>query len=270
MSILIAEVPALSTRIRITDYDDVVHKGQIECLKGHKLIAKRGQKVSHHFAHAKSTEERSCAELYGHHCNKGQWHINQQARIRTECLEVPMRDGDNRLVHIADACCPPTDNSPERRSTVVEFQWSPISKEKIQDREHFYQQVQGHRMCWVFYAGPDSGIDMRVNRQQGDLLFIDWKLGPKFSLDTSTHTFFDMGDGDYLYKLQYSAKTKRLVCRIIRSYEFDAHWIGNQNLQPNALYDRDHLPVRNRAVGTITNKEEQELIKAFLSPSKNN
>lgn len=224
-------------RIHISQYKDE-YKGLLRCLEGHHLVAKRGTKKQHHFSHSKPLPDGStCSDLYGN--NKGEWHMAMQDRIIPRCLEIGMRDmnGKGRYVHIADALC---------NGNVIEFQNSPISSTKIEDREKFYVGEMGYKMCWVFEAG-NKKIDIVPLGQEGDLICYQWRMGPKYMLDGGSRgvkVFLDTGNMDFLEIVATNKKKTKIVVRIHRSFEFDKQWIGEENLAkgPEALNDRDHLP----------------------------
>ena len=119
----------------------------LTCAEGHQVIARRGDKNVHHFAHKAHT---SCSC----HDNKGTWHTSWQDRVVKEAREVRMR-GDEKL-HVADICIP-VDKLPTPcyyKGYVIELQHSCMNIQTIQEREKFYTS-QGYNLIWIF----DCSID---------------------------------------------------------------------------------------------------------------
>ena len=133
------------------------------CAMGHKLVAKKGKKVVHHFAHAVGE---ICDPWRGGMTN---WHSQWQAIVADKanvevCLDVGGNitghssfHGAQRLAtvnsasmgtnaHIADIIKP---SPPGYRPLVVELQHSSMNKETIEEREKYYAY-----MIWVFDFTP--------------------------------------------------------------------------------------------------------------------
>lgn len=137
------------------------------CLCGSAAIAKVGESITAHWAHAPNQPAAAACELYlsdqaDETVNK--WHTDWQDRWPDEWQEVIIeRDG---IKHIADVLIPGADGG-----LVIEFQHSHISPEQMAAREEFY-----HRMVWVFDA---TGRDIELQRLPGqdapDFQMLTWQ-----------------------------------------------------------------------------------------------
>src|SRR5260221_2825685 len=118
-------------RVHISNYDVSIHHGKIFCMDGHAMIAKKGSKKLHHFAHAPNAtiDTSNCKS------NKGNWHVWWQARYPASCIEVQMR---RPRADIVISCL--------SRQMVIEIQHSYISEEDIRSREAVY----GPNLVWIF------------------------------------------------------------------------------------------------------------------------
>lgn len=235
MSILVAYTKD-GERIHISEWEDK-YKGLLTCAEGHVVVAKKGTKKVHHFAHAKDSDASNCTCLYGD--GKGEWHRKMQDRIIPKCLEVRLSAKDSsRVIHIADALCD------GRR--VIEFQHSPMSQTEMAKREAFYTGEHGFDMCWVFDIAKRMDL-VPIGTQIGDIICFQWRSGPKYPLDAGVKTYLDTGTSMDLLEVMATNKNKtKVACRIKRMGEFDAEWIGEHNLTKGADGDRDHLPYRHR------------------------
>lgn len=202
-------------RVHIGKYDPSVHSNALACAYGHRLIAKRGDKIAHHYAHE------SGAECSGYRNNKGEWHVAMQSIIDDACVEIPMADEEGKVVHVADALC---------EGRVIEFQRSPISTDAMREREWFYTKAKGHRMCWVFCCTNDTSVDVVRDQVIGDVVLARWRGGPKFPLMSGKGivAYLDFGTMDMLrvVDMRTKGKTTRFVARIVRVSEFEREWIG--------------------------------------------
>ena len=103
--------------------------GKIQCkLCKSTLIAKKGEKVIHHFAHKSNYD---CDSWY-YRENKSQWHFTWQNICKKEHIEKIITK--NGIKHIADIYNPGT-------KSVIEIQNSYLNKYKINDREKFYDNL---------------------------------------------------------------------------------------------------------------------------------
>ena len=119
--------------IHIDAFDRAAH-GTLHCASCNgKVIAKRGERKVHHFAHASG---QSC-DPWRSSDGMGPWHRWWQAFAATDCLEVTItRD----VRHIADIRVPDT-------GLVIEVQHSPLSVPEARARELFYDN-----MIWILDA----------------------------------------------------------------------------------------------------------------------
>lgn len=130
----------LDKKIHISEYTDDMH-GQIFCAEGHPLLARRGQKNIHHFAH-KTSVSCSCSD------NKGDWHISWQDRAIKDAQEI--RITYNNTLHIADTLVPKIMvESCHTNGYVIEYQHSSMTEKVMREREYFYTQC-GYHLVWVF------------------------------------------------------------------------------------------------------------------------
>lgn len=141
-------------RVHISEYTDIM-SGHIFCHEGHPVIAKRGMKNVHHFAHKAHT-------LCSCHDNKGDWHIHSQDRCIKDGqeirLQIPTPQGT--ITHIADLLIPiekidslytsylsPWNNT--CKGIVCEYQHSPMEESVMRERERFYTSL-GYHLVWIF------------------------------------------------------------------------------------------------------------------------
>lgn len=154
-------VKALDASRRVIDIEDVPdaipERGEYSCLLcGSRLIAKKGTKVMHHFAHHSATECDTWAS------GMTEWHLAGQRLLeqRGARLEVPFKHEDtDGHRHRIDALV--TDGHGYR--TGFELQHSPMSTEMFDVRNKFYLD-ELDELIWVFdVRGKDVGIDMRLS-----------------------------------------------------------------------------------------------------------
>lgn len=128
-----------------------------QCSLGHKLVAKKGKKMVHHFAHHPTD---SCDPW---RTGMSNWHAQwQKIVLNTANLEVCLDANGNCLGqsafrgfgsgssdsgHIADIIKPSLNVS--TRPLVIEIQHSSMDKQTIEDREAYYKH-----MIWVFDLTP--------------------------------------------------------------------------------------------------------------------
>lgn len=160
-------------KVSISDFDKA-KVGADEfplCPLGHRLVAKKGKKVVHHFAHY--ANER-CDPWRKSMTN---WHAQWQRIVGDKgCVEVCLDVGGNIIGHssfhgqqgnqtpllaqaeghIADIIRP---SPPGYRHLVVELQHSSMDKETIIEREKYYQY-----MVWLFDFTPRLTTKGKHNR----------------------------------------------------------------------------------------------------------
>ncbi len=106
-------------------------KTYLTCQDGHRLYPRKGDKVAHHFYHAKTAEGNKCTRISG----KSKFHRQWQEFVPDGNKEIRMAHGER--TKIADI---KTDDD-----LVIEIQHSNIEKETIKEREEFYDN-----MIWIF------------------------------------------------------------------------------------------------------------------------
>lgn len=147
-------------KVTISEFKKDLHLNPT-CAMGHALIAKKGTKVIHHFAHAAN---QNCDPWREGMTN---WHFQWQDIVADRnnlevCLDEngvivgysSFNGSRNDTVakmtttsHIADIINPKL--SVENRPMVIEIQHSPISEENVIAREEYYKN-----MIWVFDFTP--------------------------------------------------------------------------------------------------------------------
>jgi flagellar biosynthesis GTPase FlhF len=167
---------------------------------GSVVIAKCGEQKIWHWAHYKSEECDSWAEM-------GEWHLNWQEQFPSDQREIVMnRDG---ILHRADVV--------STGGVVIEFQHSPISWEEIEEREQFYQN-----MIWVFdVTKAYNRGDLEVfNAKSG--CYIQWIRPKSFLFGGCCPMILDTGDFLVLLKRKafpgYSEQIKQDFKRFKRMY----------------------------------------------------
>lgn len=133
-------------KVSIDDYNKEM--GDVYCPLGHRLVAKKGKIVIHHFAH-----------YPGQGCDpwrKGMtnWHHQWQTIVENHIyLEIPLNAAgklvqfDEKVAHIADIVNPKIQI--DGRWQVIEVQHSPMSTATIEAREKHYVN-----MIWLFDFTP--------------------------------------------------------------------------------------------------------------------
>lgn len=112
------------------------------CLE--KMFVKSGTERAHHFSHFPNCE---CNDSWNGQYDMSDWHFEWQNQFPAENQEVVVQCDDIR--HRADVL---TDR------TVVEFQHSPLSSGKFNDRNVFYHGNIGYKVVWLY--------DMREDYEQ--------------------------------------------------------------------------------------------------------
>ena len=113
------------------------------CLE--KMFVKAGTKRARHFSHFPNCE---CNDSWNGQYDMSDWHYEWQNQFPAENQEVVVQCDDVR--HRADVI---TDR------TVLEFQHSPLSSGKFNDRNVFYHGNIGYKIVWLY--------DMREDYEQG-------------------------------------------------------------------------------------------------------
>lgn len=99
---------------------------------GGSVILRQGNINAAHFAH-KSNE---CTDNW--HYDMSEWHYSMQKRFPENQREVVVKY--NGKTHRADILY---------RNNIIEFQYSPISAEELEERNNFYNEA-GYNVAWVF------------------------------------------------------------------------------------------------------------------------
>lgn len=197
MSIVIA-YDENEERIPITEYQDEM-KGKLKCAEGHILIAKRGMKQVHHYAHKSGDIDHSCAR------EKGEWHTQQQLRIKPDYLEIRFHGDDGKL-HIADVV--------NKNGIVVEYQNSIVDASVLNERDEFYPRY-AKGLVWVFNMETAS---MNIIDQENELVVVTL-TGNSYWKAAKRQKFLDFGTGNLLEVVKQG--TSHHLCRIWTIKEFD-------------------------------------------------
>lgn len=107
---------------------------------GEELISRCGDIISWHWSHKNTSDCDSWSEP------KTQWHIDWQDKFPADWREVTIRKDGIDEFHRADVQTPD--------GTVIEFQHSYLSADKIREREEFYD-----KMIWVIDGGRYKSIN---------------------------------------------------------------------------------------------------------------
>lgn len=116
------------------------------CLE--KMFVKAGAERARHFSHYPNCD---CNDSWNRQYDMSDWHCKWQNQFPTENQEIVVQCDDIR--HRADVIID---------RTVVEFQHSPISSGKFNDRNVFYQSNIGYKIVWLY--------DMREDFEQGQII----------------------------------------------------------------------------------------------------
>lgn len=218
-------------RVPIDEYDMYLSRCMEEgvephltCAEGHHVIARRGEKNVHHYAH-KANTVCSCGD------NKGTWHIWWQNRVRSDAQEVRIestRIDGSRLLHIADTLVPKSMLyvPVQHMGYVIEYQHSPMTTDVMRQREFFYT-AHGYHLVWIF---DTCTWDIQVvRRSSNDDIVIRKRRGSSFPMDaafgTSTVTkILDFGKTDLLIVHRQNGNT--IHGKIISIEEFDRIYMG--------------------------------------------
>lgn len=109
------------------------------CLE--KMFVKSGTERARHFSHFPNCE---CNDIWNGQYDMSDWHYEWQNQFPSENQEVVVQCDDIR--HRADVL---TDR------TVVEFQHSPLSSGKFNDRNVFYHGNIGYKVVWLYDMQKD-------------------------------------------------------------------------------------------------------------------
>ncbi len=105
---------------------------------------RRGEINRHHFAHLQ--KESSCPFEYNKdYVHMSEWHIRMQEYFPKDSREIIFTDEETGEKHIADVFL-------KESNTVLEFQYSHISKQEFLDRTNFHLK-EHRRIVWLFYEG---------------------------------------------------------------------------------------------------------------------
>lgn len=106
---------------------------------GGAMIQKRGDIITHHFAHKAGSE---CDQWYTERLSP--WHRKMQNTFTKDVQEIVIWNNSHTEFHIADVAL-----QARQKKYVIEFQHSTISKKEFITRSKFYVEC-GYTMLWVF------------------------------------------------------------------------------------------------------------------------
>lgn len=131
---------ALDSNFNRVHIDDTLSKNEYFCpYCKTQLEVRKGTIRRHHFAHAKNAVRDNCDSwLQERNTNLSTWHDDWQSKFPKDNQEIPLQLGEIR--HRADVMI---------GRTVMEFQHSPLSSEKFENRNKFYAGL-GHKVIWMF------------------------------------------------------------------------------------------------------------------------
>lgn len=193
-------------RVHIRDYDPTM---LVHSPLGRPLIAKRGTKKVHHFAHRYAGDRDEWLDPV-----MTDWHCGYQEVVDPTHVEVRIeRDG---VLHIADLR--------NRDDVVIELQHSPIIDEVIREREQFYGN-----MIWLFDYSHRLTTPTDVVASAGKILletphFVSIRLNSR-PKPTTKPTFYDVGTEIYEY-LGVGPDPKVVWCRRLTRASFLARFFA--------------------------------------------
>lgn len=169
-----------------------------------KLIQKKGNLISHHFAHYPN---RKCSDTW-HYEEMSIWHSNWQNCFKEEEQEVYKKY--NNQIHRADVLI-------EERKIVIEFQHSNISSSEFGDRNSFYESL-GYDVYWLF--------DMR---EEFEMEKIDYLYGSitKFKYLNPARTFSNFYNDDEKLHVFFQIEGDDLINQA-NIYSID--WVSNKGI----------------------------------------
>jgi len=141
-----------------------------ECGEG--VMAKCGEINIWHWAH----KRRGDCDIWGE-CET-QWHLTWKSYFPAECVEISI--GGNGTKHRADIRTP--------NGIVIELQHSPISVEKIREREQFYGN-----MIWIFDVREPHSAERLYFRNKGDFHTFRWEHARKSLAFARAESLWDFG-----------------------------------------------------------------------------
>lgn len=184
--------------ITIDEYNKDIHT-HVTCSLGHKLCGKKGTLKIHHFAHFSNE---ICDPWKEHEMSE--WHKSLQEMIVDRSL-IEYRIERNGILHIADIY-----NS--EKELVIEVQHSPISIEKIRERENFYQN-----MIWIFDCTSKEKIYPTDYFLSGKIQYVILQTKTKYWISCYKQIFYDIGYG----MAEFIACTNEHSCQILcRFYQY--------------------------------------------------
>lgn len=217
-------------KISIENYDEQLHRGKIFCAQGHPLIAKRGNKIQHHYAHVAGFSD-ECSYSDG----KTSWHMWWQNRIKIEFLEFRIQ---KEVLKIADAV-----NICDGKLKVIEFQNSVMKKEEISFREKFYSRDDllfslgvskiSSELFWVFNL---ETADFLVEGVFGDFLCCKLTKGSKYMFHAKATSFLDFGKSQLLQFLaidKMETETPLIIGRVISLKTLDKFLFNGVLIEEN-------------------------------------
>jgi hypothetical protein len=186
-------------RLHIKEYIKEEHKGKIFCYEGHELVAKKGEKKTHHYSHKNDACE----------CDRrmGEFHIWWQKRVKDNYLEK--RYNVDGKLHIADIV--------NKNGTVIEIQKSKIPPKIIREREEFYGD-----MIWVFDC---TCIDIHIIKQKKDVMLFEWVKGTRYLLEAKKPSFLDFGKRGVVELIKQ--KGRKMIGVIWTLEEFDNQFFND-------------------------------------------
>ena len=214
---------------------------------GEKLILKKGDIMSHHFAHPAHSE---CVDDWHH--DMSIWHQNWQNCFPLETQEI-IKEKDGK-VHRADVLL-------EDKKVVFEFQHSPMSNSEFRDRNNFYNSL-GYKVIWVFdvseqydnrnidisyknlvtWFRPKKTFDGFVpNENKNVVLFLQLSNDPKND-DTMVELQRKIDNGIQIHSLyeDYYESHKGNVNRLIKVSKTLQYGLGNFYID-GFYYDEKYL-----------------------------
>lgn len=255
------------TRLDIKNYEHEKHRGKIFCLEGHPLLAKRGDKIQHHYAHLPGFGI-NCSSSEG----KTSWHLWWQSRIKPWQLEFRFQ---KEFLKIADSV-----NIQNGKLMVIEFQNSVMKKEEIALRERFYTRRDllsefGHpdvesELVWIFNLENST---MEIEHVFGDYVCFRLGGGQKYMFHAKARSYLDFGKCELVEFLgiwKMDTETPYVIGKIVGLKELD-RMLFKDILVEEGLDEREYRhPLivsgqveREKIEGCYNEKEILDKLKEF-------
>lgn len=199
--------------VDIKDYDPSIHKN-LFCTEWHPLTPKKGNIMTHHYAHQVNT---TCK-----HQNKTEWHLRWQSlsfqtevRFHTSSTSLPSTSLPSTSSSTSLSAIQNTESKLKiadiisKENRVIEIQHSPIKEDEVKERENTYGD-----MIWIFdVRNSVTGTEFICRCEKYCLI----KPNKRYLFYSTKETYFDCGK--YLLKKK-ERLGKYILCEINNYKDF--------------------------------------------------